>query len=144
MTPDQVFQFCNTLAMLTWILLIVVPTWKWTSRIVIGGSVTLLAICYLFYVAQALTLEDFEKFGSLDGLMILFSNPLAVLVGWIHYLAFDLMVGWFITFDAQRKKIRHIIIVPCLLLTFMMGPVGLLLYLIMRLLIRRQYFVDFN
>lgn len=143
MTPDQVFQFCNTLSMFTWILLIVVPGWKWTSRLVIGISVTLLAIFYTFYISQALTFEDFGKFGSLEGLMSLFSDPIAVLAGWIHYLAFDLMVGWFIVFDAERKRIRHILIVPCLLLSFMMGPVGLLLYLTIRFLMRRKYFVDF-
>jgi len=114
------------------------------SRIVVSGVVTLLAICYAFYIFQAMGADDFSSFGSLEGVMALFTNPIAVLAGWIHYLAFDLMVGWFIVFDSRRKNINRFLIIPCLLLSFMLGPVGLLLYLALRFLITRKYFVDFD
>ena len=63
-------------------------------------------------------------------------------MGWIHYLAFDLMVGWFIVNDAQKHEINRFLTIPCLLLSFMLGPTGLLLYLILRLMLRKQYFLD--
>ncbi len=144
MSPDQVFRICNTIAMFTWVLLIVVPRWKWISRIVVSGVVMLLSICYAYYISQSLSIDDLSSFGSLEGVMALFTNPVAVLAGWIHYLAFDLMVGWFIAFDSRRKNINQFFIIPCLLLSFMLGPVGLLSYLALRFLITRKYFVDFD
>lgn len=144
MSPDQVFKICNTIALFSWVALMVAPRWRYISRIIIGGVVTLLAICYIYYISQSLAIEDFSNFGSLEGVMTLFNNPVAVLAGWIHYLAFDLMVGWFIAFDSRRKNVNRFFIIPCLLLTFMMGPVGLLSYLFLRFLTTRKYFVDFD
>jgi hypothetical protein len=53
-------------------------------------------------------------------------------VGWAHYLAFDLFVGSWEVRDSQRLKIPHWQVVPCLLFTLMVGPVGLVLYLTLR------------
>ena len=142
MTPDQLFEYANTLALLTWIFMIIAPYWKWTGRVVIGGVVTILCIAYAWFIFQVMGPDDFDSFGSLSGVMALFSNPVAVLAGWLHYLAFDLMVGWFILMDAQRETINRFLIIPCLLFTFMMGPVGLLLYLLFRSILRKKYFVD--
>ena len=61
-----------------------------------------------------------------------FSVPETVLVGWVHYLAFDLFVGAWEVRDAQRRSISHLYVVPCLLFTLMLGPVGLLAYLTLR------------
>jgi hypothetical protein len=144
MTPDQVFQIANNLALLTWVFMIIAPRWKWTSRIVVSGVVTLLALCYVYYISQSLKPEDFESFGSLAGVTTLFNNPVAVLAGWIHYLAFDLIAGWFILMDSKRNNINRYLIIPCLLFTFMMGPLGLLLYLLLRWVSTKKYFVDFD
>jgi len=144
MSPSEVFKICNSLAFFTWILIIIAPWWKYTSRIVIGIVVTLLAICYTYYISQSLNLEDLNSFGTLEGVMQLFTNEFAVLGGWIHYLAFDLMVGWFIAFDSKRKGISRFLIIPCFLCTFMLGPFGLLLYLILRMVSTKTYFVDFE
>lgn len=144
MNPDQVFQICNTTALFTWVFLIIAPRWKWTSRILIGVIITLLSLCYVYYISQSLKADDFNSFGSLSGVMSLFTNPVAVLAGWIHYLAFDLMVGWFILFDSRRNKINRFLIIPCLLCSFMMGPIGLLLYLGLRWVVVKHYFVDFE
>ena len=58
----------------------------------------------------------------------LFSVPELILAGWIHYLAFDLFVGAWELKDAQKERIHHIVVVPCLLTTLMFGPGGLVLY----------------
>ncbi len=123
--------------------MIIMPRWQWTSRIVVGVIVTILSLTYAYFISQSLKLEDFSSFGSLIGVTELFSNPVAVLAGWIHYLAFDLMVGWFILMDSKRENINRFLIIPCLFFTFMMGPVGLLLYLLLRWGITKRYFVDF-
>jgi hypothetical protein len=81
-------------------------------------------------------------FGSLGDVARLFENPYLLLAGWVHYLAFDLFVGAWEVRDARRLQINHLIVVPCLLLTFMLGPVGLLLYLGVRGSLCQTYGVD--
>ena len=144
MSPDQIFQIASQIVMPGWLLLIFASNWKWTSRIVIGIVVTILSAMYAFFVFQSISLSDLSSFGSLKGVMQLFTDPLAVTVGWIHYLAFDLLVGWFIVFDAQREGINRWLLIPCLFLTFMLGPVGFLLYMLLRFVLKRKYFVEFE
>jgi hypothetical protein len=69
---------------------------------------------------------------SLDGVVALFQSRGMVVAGWLHYLAFDLFVGIWITLDARVHNFRHWWIVPSLLLTFMLGPAGLLTYYLLR------------
>ena len=142
MTPSQIFQLCNTFVLPAWLLLIIAPKWKWTGRIVVGIVVAVLAMIYIYFIVKSIGADDLGSFGSLEGVMALFTQPQAVLAGWIHYLAFDLMVGWFITKDAIKNNINRFLIIPCLLFTFMLGPSGLLLYLLLRLVITKQYFQD--
>jgi hypothetical protein len=142
MSPETIFSVTNALALFSWIFLLLFPFRPFTNKVLIGVPVTLLAIAYAWLVFQSLSPGDFEKFQTLEGITSLFSVPGAVLVGWIHYLAFDLMAGLFIANNAAKHGIRHIVIVPCLIFTFMLGPVGLLLYLIIRWSLTKQWFAD--
>lgn len=144
MSYDQLFQIANALVLPAWLLLMIAPGWKWTSRVVISIIVTILAMLYVYLVLGSISFGDLESFGSLEGIMQLFGDKSAVLAGWIHYLAFDLMAGWFIAFDAMRKVINRYLIIPCLLFTFMLGPSGLLLYLLLRWIITKKYFVEWE
>jgi hypothetical protein len=141
MTLDLAFKLSNNLAMIGWILLLALPRWKWTVKLVTGIVVTILAVLYVVFVVQALSPEEMKSFGTLEGIMELFTDKGAVLAGWIHYLAFDLMVGVFIVTNAIRNKISHWLVIPCLLLTFMLGPTGLLIYLVIRMVKTRSYFL---
>ena len=140
MQSQTVFQFCSTIAMIGWILLIIFPNWFRIDKFIIGIIVTLFAIVYTWLLFDCFHFSDFKKFGSLDGVMELFKNPALVTAGWVHYLAFDLMTGVFIKKNSVKHGISHWLIIPCLLLTFMVGPVGLLLYLLLRFIITKQYF----
>ena len=132
MKAEQIFSIANLVAMLGWILLAVAPRWNWTQKIVISGNISLLlGIAYLILVILFFGSAD-GGFGSLAGVMKLFTNEWAVLAGWIHYLAFDLFVGSWEVKDAQENGISHWLVIPCLFLTFMLGPIGLLLYSILR------------
>lgn len=143
MTPDHIFLLCNTIALLSWVVLIVLsPFWPHTDKLLIGGVVTLLAVVYAWCISGTLRPEDFEKFSTLDGLMGLFSSKMAVTAGWIHYLAFDLMTGLWIRNNSVKHGLKHWTIIPSLLLTFMMGPVGLLLYLLIRTVKTKTYLAD--
>lgn len=140
MTPDTVFQLCNSIAMIGWLILLVLPMWYTSDKFVLGIIISLFCIIYTYYIITNIGAIDMKSFASLKGVTALFTNPLAVLIGWVHYLAFDLMVGLFIKKNSQKYGISHWIIIPCLLLTFMFGPVGLLLYLFIRLFYTKQYF----
>ena len=143
MSPDSVFQTCNMIAMAGWlILLIMSPLWTSFDKFLIGIVIALLAIVYAWLIFQVFTPGDFEKFGSLNGVMELFTNRTAVTAGWVHYLAFDLLTGIWIKKNAQKYNIHHLVLVPCLLLTFMLGPIGLLLYLVIRAIKAKQYFAS--
>jgi hypothetical protein len=141
MTPETIFKLANGLAVIGWILLIVLPRYR-SDRWIIGIMVTLLAIAYTYLVFDTFRPGDLKSFRSLQGVMVLFQQPKIVLAGWIHYLAFDLMVGCWIKNNARKLHINHWYIVPCLLLTFLLGPLGLLLYLVIRTLVRKKYFTE--
>ena len=141
MSPDSVFQTCNTIAMVGWIVLLIIsPFWSSFDKFLIGIIITLFAIVYAWLIFQVFTPGDFEKFSSLNGVMELFTDKTAVTAGWVHYLAFDLLTGIWIKKNAQKYNIHHLILVPCLFLTFMLGPIGLLLYLLVRSIKTIQYF----
>jgi len=141
MLPDSVFQTCSTIAMVGWIVLLIIsPFWSSFDKFLIGIIITLFAIVYAWLIFQVFTPGDFEKFSSLNGVMDLFTDKTAVTAGWVHYLAFDLLTGIWIKKNAQKYNIHHLILIPCLLLTFMLGPIGFLLYLLVRSIKTKQYF----
>jgi heme A synthase len=143
MTPDSIFSICNSIALIGWIILIAAsPFWFDTDKLLIGIIVTLFAIVYVWCISQSFAAGDVEKFSTLDGVMSLFTNKMAVTAGWVHYLAFDLMTGIWIKKNSMKYGISHWFIVPCLLFTFMLGPVGLLMYFIIRTIRAKQYFAD--
>ena len=81
-------------------------------------------------------------FGSLEAVSILFQSEWSLLTGWIHYLAFDLFIGAWEVRDSQRVGIPHLLVIPCLLMTFLLGPAGLAVYLLMRGVWKKRWSVD--
>lgn len=142
MAADQIFQICNALASLGWLGLVLFGWKRWASSVAIAVFLPLL----LAVIYSALLLTHWGgssgNFNSLAGVAALFSNPWLLLAGWVHYLAFDLFVGSWEARDALAHQIPHLAVVPCLLLTFLFGPVGLLLYLILRFALRRRVGID--
>jgi hypothetical protein len=130
MSPDAIFSVANTVALCCWVLLIVLPGRRWTNRI-IAGAVPALAALYTGIMAVHF-FGSAGGFSSLRDVAQLFGNPWLLLAGWIHYLAFDLLVGSWESRDAGERGIRRALIVPCLVLTFLFGPAGWLLYMGLR------------
>lgn len=132
MSPELVFELTNPLALIGWILLLIAPLIpKWSDRIAGYAIPALLALVYaVMLVTHA---GDGEGgFGSLAEVMSLFTVPGLVMAGWLHYLAFDLFIGGWEVRTARREGIAHWMVVPCLALTLFAGPVGLLLFLVLR------------
>ena len=130
-TPDFLFSLANALALPGWALLVLAPRWRGTQALVLSGTWPLgLAALYAVFIARHyLGAHGGEGgFGSLAQVAALFHDPWALLAGWVHYLSFDLFVGAWETRDAQRRSVSHWALVPALALTFLFGPVGLLVY----------------
>ena len=70
-------------------------------------------------------------FGSLDEVAALFRSRELLLAGWLHYLAFDLFVGAWEVRRGREAGVPFLLVAPCLLLTFLFGPAGLLAFLIL-------------
>lgn len=138
MKAEQIFSIANTLALLSWIILIVAPRWKWTQKIILSGVIPLLlSVAYLGLIVLFFGSAE-GGFGSLAEVMKLFTNEWAALGGWIHYLAFDLFVGIWEVKDSQKRGISHLIVIPCLIFTFLLGPIGFLMYSILRFFLAKE------
>lgn len=128
MTPDTIFSIANSVALASWILIAAVPRRTWATGVVAGLVVpALFAVAYGAIILVRFAGSD-GGFSSLPAVAALFADPWLLLAGWLHYLAFDLLVGSWEVRDAQARGISHLLVLPCLVLTFMFGPVGWLLY----------------
>ncbi len=138
MTADKIFSIANLVALLSWLILLVAPRWTVTRKIILSGAVPLLlSAAYLILIVLFFGKAD-GGFGSLPEVMKLFTNEWAALAGWIHYLAFDLLVGVWEVKDSQARGISHWFVIPCLILTFMLGPIGFLLYCVLRFFLPKE------
>lgn len=133
MTANLVFQIVNTAVLPAWIVLIFFPKKSWRNPVIYSFA-AIMALTYAIYVSTGLGNFDMESFSKLEGIKAMFTSDVAVLTGWIHYLVFDLLVGNWVLNNSQKHKINHYIIIPCLLLCFMFGPIGFLLYSIVKLI----------
>jgi ABA DEFICIENT 4-like len=133
MSSDQIFSIANAVAALSWLLLAVLTTRAWVTEIVTARIVpAIFAVAYIAIIVSAFPGAN-GSFSSLAGVAALFANPWLLLAGWLHYLAFDLLIGTWEARDAMERKIPRLLLVPCLFLTFMFGPAGWLIYLLVRL-----------
>lgn len=137
MTAERLFSILNLMTIAAWLPLVILPRARWATRGVPVVVPLLLAVVYVVLVASTLPHSE-GGFSSLSAVRTLFENHWALLAGWVHYLAFDLFVGGWEVRDAQRRGIPHLLVIPALLLTFLFGPGGLLLYLVTRSFAREE------
>ena len=137
MKLETLFLGCNLIVLPGWALLLLAPGWKWTQRFAMFYAPIVLAIAYI-----GLFVANFEglhaTYQSLGAALYTFHSPGLALMAWIHFLAFDLFMGAWMSNDARRLAIPHLAVIPCLAVTFLFGPAGLLLYLIFRSGLRRR------
>jgi hypothetical protein len=140
----RLFDIAGWIVMPGWLLLVFLPRWTWTQTITVGLLPAILGVIYLVLFIQYFgqVPEGFGAFGSLAGVKAALSIDGMLLAGWIHYLAFDLFVGSWEVRDSKRVGVHHLLVIPCLFLTFMMGPVGLLAYLVLRGGLKRKFAID--
>lgn len=135
MTPTQVFSIAGMVTTPMWILMIFFPKWKVTNYLISFKIVPIiLSFIYTIYIINAISISGMPDYGNLDSVMKLFTEENAVLAGWVHYLAFDLIIGMWILNASKKLNIHQLIIAPCLFATFMFGPVGFLLFFIIKII----------
>ena len=133
MILEEVFVAASLLVLPAWLLLAFAPRWSWTDRVVQRIWIpALIGLCYLTVLLAKPAVPPGADMKSVAGLTVLFSSPHAALMAWLHFLAFDLFTAAWQVRDARRLGIRHRYVVPCLIFTFMLGPIGLLFYFIVR------------
>lgn len=129
-----VFSASFLLVLPFWFLMIVLPTWRFTERVI--RSPWMVAPAALLYAGLVLPRLP-EVLGAvanpdLAGVSALLGSPAGATVGWVHFLAFDLFVARWAYLDSRERKVNPFVMAPVLLLTLMLGPVGFLAYLLVR------------
>jgi len=131
MDLERIFSVAGAIAAVGWLFLIVVPKRPLPLHVAGVFFPMLLALMYLYFIAMHIRGAE-GGFGSLADVAALFQKRELLLAGWIHYLCFDLFIGAWEVRDAQRNQIPHLVVIPCLIMTFMLGPIGLLFYFAIR------------
>jgi len=145
---ETYFKLANIFAMSGWLVLMTLPNWEYSSHFILYLSFILLALLYIFLLQKSLrskpaiigngaSKENIDKpsFSNLRGVMALLKNPVGGLAAWVHILAFDLMVGLYIHNEGAAANISHWYLLPCYFFTLMLGPIGLLMFLILKFFI---------
>ncbi|MCR9141212.1 MAG: ABA4-like family protein [bacterium] len=143
MQAETLFQIVNYTAFGAWALLLIIPGSR-VARILLFGLVIPLLFAAVYLALFAVYGSEAEGgFGSLLDVALLFQHPHILLAGWVHYLCFDLMVGIWESSDAEKLGINRWFVAPCQILTFLLGPIGLLAYVIVRSIISRRLRLDY-
>lgn len=133
-----VFNAVNLLALIAWTALILLPRWPALLSGVLYLGVGLLCLIYASGLIGVLSgvIPNPDgggaDFSTIAGVRSIFASDAGVTIGWTHYLAFDLFVGLWIARDADAKGVSRLIQAPILLATFMAGPLGLGVWLLLR------------
>jgi|LauGreDrversion4_2_1035121.scaffolds.fasta_scaffold966309_1 hypothetical protein len=134
---SNLYKVVNVVATIGWAILIFLPKWNYADIVIKNGIVVGLSLFYIYliFIRKDIKNEVYPKgnFTSLEGVLLLFKNPRNLLSGWVHYLAFDLMLGVYIKSQANEIGMSHLLQIPCFILTFILGPVGYLLFIILQL-----------
>lgn len=128
------FRLSSFLALPFWALMIMLPRWRWTMRImrsplVSGAPAALYAALVLPRLGE---IWPAVSRPTPSGLATLLGSPVGATIAWVHFLAFDLFVGRWIYLDSQERRVSVWLVAAVLFLTLMLGPVGFLFYLTVR------------
>ena len=133
------------LALLGWIALLLLPGHRKVSGLLCAVLLPgMLAAAYAAVILWKLAAggPSPADLGSIAGLRTAFSDDWVFAAAWTHYLVFDMVVGAWIARDAVRLGIPWPVRSLCLLLTFLLGPIGFLLHLVARAILARQVKID--
>ena len=127
---EQLWWIAHALVVPAWLALLIRPGPAMTriARLVAGALAAGYLVLFLLHAREASVLaRDYSP----DGVTLFFADPALRLVGWVHYLAFDLVVGAWEADEARRLGLSRALLIVSLFATFLVGPVGFLLFLVL-------------
>ena len=144
---ENIYLIANWGVIPFWLLLIFFPNNPLTNFFTQSVIVPLLLASAYGYLSYNLylnnnVLDGFELYNGLDGLYSMFANETLLLIFWLHFLAISLFTGAWIARDSLKYFIPRIISIPCLILTYFTGPVGLVIYWFFRIFFAKK--ISFN
>lgn len=134
------FQLSNLWIMPFWLLMIFLPHWRWTKRLMaLPWMVAVLALVYsVLVLPQALNVLPLLANPTLPGIAGLLGTPNGATIGWIHFLAFDMFVGRWVYLDSRTRNLTAWLASPAIFFVLMFGPFGFLLYLLISSIVGRK------
>ena len=135
MPLEKLFSLASAAALVGWLALALAPLQRGAMIFAARLIAALLCGAYAVFLVTGLMsggVPEGASFNTLAGVRILLGSPQALLAGWVHYLAFDLFTGAWEAENAPAARVPHWLLLACLALTLLAGPVGLLLYLIIK------------
>ncbi|MBS7790369.1 DUF4281 domain-containing protein [Roseococcus sp. SDR] len=136
MTPETLFTLANTLALAGWVALLLFPHRRGVNWALCGLALPVtFALAYGVVLTFAMPSAE-GGFSSLAGVAALFASPWVLLAGWLHYLAFDLFLGAWMARRATAEGLPRWVLWLALPPTFLLGPLGLLIFLGLRRVVR--------
>ena len=138
LTFENIYLWTNFGILPLWLMLIMIPNSKFTQFFVNSIIVPLiLSATYTYIIYQAILMDEpifdfFKLYLSIDNLYTLFATESFLIVFWLHFLSLNLFLGSWISRDGVKYNIsRSIIFIP-LVLIYLTGPLGLVLYWLVR------------
>ncbi|WP_341715784.1 ABA4-like family protein [Micromonospora sp. FIMYZ51] len=131
---ELLFTLTFAVAAPFWALMILLPRWSVTERIIrspliVAPGVVIYAILVLPALGEVLPAVLSP---SLDGVRELLGTVDGAAAGWAHMIAFDLFVGRWAWLDSRERGVPALVMAPVLVLTILLGPLGLAAYLAVR------------
>ena len=123
-----------------WVTLIFFPQSRLCGYLVISIlpffllSLVYSYLFYLFFMNGYNFTQNFSLYLSLDNLSALFSESAFLLLFWVHFLTVNLFCGCWIVKDSYKFNLSKYIILLPLLITYFIGPIGLFLYWLIRII----------
>ena len=138
-TIETLYMWINLGVLPFWFILIVFPQ-SHLSRIFVTSVFPffILSGVYIFILYKSYLIGydfdgNFTLYLGLSELSRLFEDHLYIMIFWTHFIAINLFIGGWIVKDSQKFSINKVLMALPLIVTYLIGPIGLLLYWIIRI-----------
>ena len=135
----MIYLWVNLSVLPFWLLLVIFPQSQ-ICRLLVASIFPLLIlsltygyVLYFAYLDGYNFLQNFNLYLGLSEISYLFVNKSFLLLFWIHFLSINLFCGGWIVKDSQLFNINKFLISIPLIITYLIGPIGLFTYWIIRI-----------
>ena len=138
-TIEMLFYWVNLGVLPFWLILIFFPQSHICRYLVTSiFPIFLLGGAYVFmlyksYVGSYDFDGNFDLYLGIDNISDLFSDKTFLMMFWIHFISINLFTGGWIVRDSQKLAINKIVIIFPLLITYLIGPIGIFIYWLIRI-----------